>query len=56
MKKKAEQIPEFKTEAEEREFWATHSPLDFMDRASVRKGIFPELKQFTVVTPHGTVS
>ncbi|RLC28250.1 MAG: hypothetical protein DRH37_09825 [Deltaproteobacteria bacterium] len=44
MKKKTEQIPAFKTEDEEREFWATHSPLDFMDRASVRKGIFPELK------------
>ncbi len=44
MKKKTEQIPVFKTEDEEREFWATRSPLDFMDRASVRKGIFPELK------------
>ena len=44
MKKKTEQIPTFKTEDEERAFWATRSPLDFMDRASVQKGIFPELK------------
>ena len=44
MKKKAEQIPAFKTEDEEREFWSNNSPLDFMDRTSARKGVFPDLK------------
>ena len=44
MKTKAKQIPNLKSEDEEREFWATHSPLDFMDQTSVRKGIFPDLK------------
>ena len=44
MKTKARQIPTFKSEDEEREFLATHSPLDFMDRTTVRKGVFPDLK------------
>ena len=44
MKTKAKQIPTFNTEDEEREFWAKNSPLDFMDRTSVRKGVFPDLK------------
>ncbi len=43
-KMKAKQIPALKSEREEREFWANNSPLDFMDRTSVRKGIFPDLK------------
>ena len=29
--KKDRRIPDFKTEDEEREFWATHSPLDYFD-------------------------
>lgn len=44
MKTKAKQIPAFKSENDEHEFWANHSPLDFMDRASARKGVFPDLK------------
>ena len=44
MKTKAKQVPAFKSEKEEREFWAKNSPLDFMDRTSVRKGVFPDLK------------
>ena len=44
MTTKAKQIPVFKSEDEEREFWENNSPLDFMDRTSVRKGIFPNLK------------
>ena len=44
MKTKAKQIPAMKSEKEEREFWAKNSPLDFMDRTSVRKGVFPDLK------------
>jgi predicted DNA binding CopG/RHH family protein len=44
MKTTAKQIPVFKSEDAEREFWANHSPLDFMDRTSARKGVFPDLK------------
>jgi predicted DNA binding CopG/RHH family protein len=44
MKNQAKQIPNFKTEDEEREFWSTHSPLDYMDVASTRHAVFPDLK------------
>jgi len=37
-------IPKFKNEDEEREFWATHSPLDYFDSGSARKVLFPNLK------------
>lgn len=44
MKEKVKSIPHFKSEDEEREFWSTHSPLDFMNRSSARKAVFPNLK------------
>jgi predicted DNA binding CopG/RHH family protein len=34
----------FKTEDEEREFWATHSPLDFFDVGTAKKASFPNLQ------------
>lgn len=34
----------FKTEDAEREFWATHSPLDFFDVSKAQKAFFPNLK------------
>ena len=37
-------IPSFKNEDEEREFWATHSPLDYLDPGSVRSTALPDLK------------
>ena len=37
-------IPEFKDEDQEREFWATHSPLDYFDSARPARGVFPNLK------------
>ena len=37
-------IPEFKSEDEEREFWATHSPLDYFDTSKAHRAIFPNLK------------
>ena len=37
-------IPKFKTEDEERKFWATHSPLDFFDKSNARKVTLPNLK------------
>jgi len=44
MRKMRKKIPIFKNEDKEREFWATNSPLDFMDTNSVEQGIFPNLK------------
>ena len=44
MKKKDNRIPEFKNEDEEREFWATHSPLDYFQTHSPQRAVFPKLK------------
>ena len=44
MKETSRRIPDFKNEDEEREFWATHSPLDFFDAKSLKKASFPKLK------------
>ena len=44
MKKTDERIPVFKNEDEEREFWATHSPLDYFDSNNVSRASFPNLK------------
>ena len=42
--KKDKTIPDFKNEDEEREFWATHSPLDYFDRVDFKRASFPKLK------------
>jgi len=34
----------FKTEDKEREFWDSHSPLDFFDTENANEGCFPNLK------------
>ena len=44
MEKMKRQIPNFKNEDEEREFWATHSPLDYFNSKKFKKGAFPNLK------------
>ena len=44
MRKIAKKIPKFKNEDEEREFWATHSPLDYFDPGKFKKASFPKLK------------
>ncbi len=44
MKKTSKKIPKFKNEDEEREFWATHSPLDYFDTRTARKSALPDLK------------
>jgi predicted DNA binding CopG/RHH family protein len=44
MKRTVNRIPEFKSEDEERKFWATHSPLDYFDSRRVNSTLFPELK------------
>jgi len=37
-------IPKFQHEDEEREFWGTHSPLDYFDVESAKSSSFPALK------------
>jgi predicted DNA binding CopG/RHH family protein len=44
MKKMKRKIPNFRNEDEEREFWATHSPLDYFDSKKFKRGSFPNLK------------
>ena len=44
MKKMKRKIPNFRNEDEEREFWATHSPLDYFDSRKFKRGSFPNLK------------
>jgi hypothetical protein len=41
MKKK---VPKFKTEGEEREFWATHDSTEYMDWKQAKLMVFPNLK------------
>ncbi len=35
---------EGKNEDQDREFWGTHSPLDYLDSSSIRRSTFPNLK------------
>ena len=44
MKKMDKNIPKFKTEDEERAFWATHSPLDYFNAGNLKRASFPKLK------------
>ena len=41
---KFKQIPKFKNEDEEREFWATHDTTDYVDWRLARRVRFPNLK------------
>jgi hypothetical protein len=43
MKKADKLIPKFKSGDEEREFWATHSPLDYFDSGNIKRALFPNL-------------
>ncbi len=43
-KAKRKRLPKFKSEDEEREFWANHSPLDYFDMTKARKVTLPKLK------------
>jgi len=41
------QIPTFKNEADEREFWATHDSTEFVDWSKAKRAVFPNLKPST---------
>jgi predicted DNA binding CopG/RHH family protein len=45
--KKLKQIPFFKTEDEEREFWDTHDSTEYVDWSKAEKATFPNLKLST---------
>lgn len=44
MKTQKKTVPEFKSEQEEREFWATHDSSAFIDWENSSKAVFPNLK------------
>lgn len=44
MKNNLKKIPDFKTEDDEREFWATHDSTEYVDWSKARNVIFPNLK------------
>jgi predicted DNA binding CopG/RHH family protein len=44
MKTQKKTVPEFKSEQEEREFWATHDSSEFIDWENASKAVFPNLK------------
>jgi len=41
------EIPTFKTEEEERKFWAEHDSTDYVDWSTAKQGVFPNLKPST---------
>lgn len=41
------QVPTFKNEDEEREFWATHDSTEFVDWSKAKRAVFPNLKPST---------
>ncbi len=43
-KMKKKKLPKFKSENEERNFWSTHSPLDYFDLDAAERAVFPNLK------------
>ncbi len=47
MKKKLKEIPKFKTEDEERQFWASHDSTDYFDWDKAERVVFPNLKLTT---------
>lgn len=46
-KKRLKPIPRFRTEAEEREFWATHDTTEYIDWSKARRAVFPNLRPST---------
>jgi|TARA_B100000315_G_scaffold256075_1_gene301117 predicted DNA binding CopG/RHH family protein len=44
---KTRKIPEFRSEAKEREFWESHNSTDYVDWDKARSSSFPNLKPST---------
>lgn len=49
--KKLKKIPEFKSEAEERTFWASHDSTDYVNWEKSKRIIFPDLKPTSKSVP-----
>jgi predicted DNA binding CopG/RHH family protein len=47
MPKKLKPIPSFRSDDEERAFWATHDAVDYFDLSKARRLTFPDLKPST---------
>lgn len=47
MSRKLKPIPDFASEAEEREFWLTHDSTEYVDWSKARRVTFPNLKLST---------
>ena len=45
--KKLKPLPAFKSEEQEREFWATHDSMDYVDWWKAERVVFPNLKPTT---------
>ena len=41
------QVPTFRNEDQEREFWATHDSMEFVDWSNAKRAVFPNLKPST---------
>jgi predicted DNA binding CopG/RHH family protein len=46
-RKSLKPIPQFESEDEEREFWATHDSVDHVDWSRAKPAVFPRLKPTT---------
>lgn len=44
---KLKKIPTFKSEEEEREFWATHDSSEYVEWKKADRAVFPNLKPST---------
>ncbi len=44
MNSKLKPVPQFSSEDEEREFWATHDSVDYVDWSKARRVQFPNLR------------
>jgi predicted DNA binding CopG/RHH family protein len=44
MKHERKVIPEFRSDTEEQEFWATHDSTDYIDWSKATSALFPDLK------------
>lgn len=47
MKKQTKPLPEFKTEAEERDFWETTDSTEYVEWSKAKRAVFPNLKPTT---------
>lgn len=54
--KKLKQIPIFKTEDEEREFWSRHDSTEYIDWSNAQLVNFPNLKRTQFPSPTRTIS